>query len=94
MREYKCPKCEEDVLINEDNSTFVECLSCKSKLRINVDAEFINGRWIDLTTLSISKQETLPVQIYFPTSWNVFDKLKWSMLRYTSKAFPIVPVYY
>ena len=50
MKTYECPKCGEDVAVDSVNDT--ECPECHAKLRVNPDAEFVNGLWYDLTTLS------------------------------------------
>lgn len=60
--------------------------------RVNYDAEFDNGSWKDLT--SLSKHEALYVHIFYPPLWNVFEKMKWSMTRYTSICYPIVAVHH
>ena len=51
--EYPCPSCEEDVRVPIPPSKYVVCQSCKRQLEIHPDAEFYDGLWHDLTTLSI-----------------------------------------
>jgi transcription elongation factor Elf1 len=51
IREYPCPYCEDEVEVS-DNDCTVECKSCGSSLRVDRDAEQIDGRWKDLTTLT------------------------------------------
>lgn len=49
-REYECPVCECDVLaFNEDK--LVTCEECHTLLEICRDADQVDGRWCDLTTL-------------------------------------------
>jgi hypothetical protein len=40
-----------DVPVEQDNLNYTECPNCKTKLGINVDADFVDGQWIDLTFL-------------------------------------------
>lgn len=51
--EYPCPSCEEDVRVPIPPSAYVVCQHCKTQLEIHPDAEFYDGLWHDLTTLSI-----------------------------------------
>lgn len=52
---YKCPYCgNPDVLVKE-NEKEVDCDDCKATLRVNHDADYEYGRFIDNTTLSIIK---------------------------------------
>lgn len=50
MKEYTCPKCEEDFLV-EDHETHARCKNCGQAVRVCRDADFENGSWRDLTTL-------------------------------------------
>ena len=50
---YSCPACEDDVEVPLPLAKYVTCESCKTKLEINVDADFEDGHWHDLTTLSV-----------------------------------------
>jgi ribosomal protein L37AE/L43A len=56
IREYPCPVCDEDVKV-EDRDRIAQCDHCKVILNINTDADFDDGRWKDLTTLSVRKIE-------------------------------------
>jgi len=52
MNYYTCPVCQDmDVPVEQDNLNYTECPNCKTKLGINVDADFVDGQWIDLTFL-------------------------------------------
>jgi hypothetical protein len=55
--EYSCPNCEEDVSVPLPASKYVNCGHCKTKLEVHPDAEFYDGLWHDLTTLSIVDEE-------------------------------------
>ena len=55
-KEYSCPECEEDVTVGEKDET-VWCGYCGNKLDVCRDAEFIDGRWKDLTQLFIAQEE-------------------------------------
>jgi len=52
MSHYECPECGGEIVIEQDNLTYTECPNCKAKLAIDVDAEFVDGRWKDLTKLT------------------------------------------
>jgi DNA-directed RNA polymerase subunit RPC12/RpoP len=54
---YSCPECEEDVPTRLPLAKYVTCPGCKSKLEIHPDADFENGMWHDLTTLSVVDPE-------------------------------------
>jgi transcription elongation factor Elf1 len=49
-REYPCPYCGDEVEVSDNDNT-VECKSCGTESSVNRDAEQIDGRWNDLTTL-------------------------------------------
>lgn len=49
--EYECPVCYEPIKVTSEQKT-VTCRCCGTAFNINHDAEFIDGRWIDLTTLT------------------------------------------
>lgn len=50
---YSCPICSDDVSVARPIADkFVICTGCGSKLSVDVDAEFENGMWHDLTSLS------------------------------------------
>jgi hypothetical protein len=49
---YECPKCSGDVPVKELDK-IARCPDCGIALTINADAEFENGTWRDLTTISI-----------------------------------------
>ena len=51
MRINTCPECEAEVEHLPDNGELVTCGECNTLLRINYDAEFVDGRWVDRTTL-------------------------------------------
>ena len=51
MKTYNCPECGEEIVITQDSLTYTDCPTCKAKLSIDVDAEFVDGMWRDLTTL-------------------------------------------
>lgn len=51
-RVYECPCCNNDVKVEEDDK-FIFCSNCGKELLICNDAEFVNGMWIDLTTLKL-----------------------------------------
>jgi hypothetical protein len=54
--EYECPNCDNEVYINlAKPDTKVVCLHCKAPLELDVDAEFTNGSWRDLSHLSMAK---------------------------------------
>jgi Zn finger protein HypA/HybF involved in hydrogenase expression len=48
--EYDCPKCDEPIKVRE-NDFFVVCPQCRTEWRVDVDAEFVDGHWRDLTRL-------------------------------------------
>ena len=47
-----CPECGYDLPDSFPMPAELECSHCKTKLRVNEDCDFENGRWIDLTTFS------------------------------------------
>jgi hypothetical protein len=51
---YRCPVCSADVPVGH-NEHIVYCADCESTLDVNRDAEFRDGHWRDLTTLSEHK---------------------------------------
>jgi hypothetical protein len=57
VNQYPCPGCEEDVDVPVPASKYVSCQHCKVKLEVHPDAEFYDGLWHDLTTLSIVDEE-------------------------------------
>ena len=62
-RYYESPCCGIEVEIDrEDKSVF--CPGCHKLLDVDVDAEFVNGSWHDLTKLVERKQE--PVRVRSP----------------------------
>lgn len=47
-----CPACNDQVPIGEaDHDRIVFCPHCHAAYRVDVDAEWENGRWRDLTNL-------------------------------------------
>lgn len=48
---YDCPKCGDAVQFPPED-TRGQCLGCKREWRLNPDAEFTDGLWKDLTTLT------------------------------------------
>lgn len=55
FEEYMCPACGDDVKISQKLEEG-RCPHCMTDFTVNRDAEFDNGRWIDLTSLSIKGQ--------------------------------------
>lgn len=49
--EYECPCCGAELKV-EDGANSVYCKECGTSLRYNPDAEFIDGQWRDLSTLT------------------------------------------
>jgi DNA-directed RNA polymerase subunit RPC12/RpoP len=56
--EYSCPACSDDVTVG-DNQEVVRCPSCEVRLLVSRDAEFRDGSWRDLTTLT-PREEVCP----------------------------------
>lgn len=54
MKEYMCPKCGADIDTNDKEE--VKCEHCGTAIKVNYDSSFENGRWVDLTSLSIKDQ--------------------------------------
>lgn len=52
---YICPSCDSDLKVNESEEMVV-CPECKERIRVSFDADFVNGRMVDRTTLSIADQ--------------------------------------
>jgi len=48
--ERDCPECGESVEFTHETKE-VFCPNCKADLSVDVDAEFIDGSWKDLTAL-------------------------------------------
>jgi hypothetical protein len=57
MNEYPCSNCEEAVRVPIPPSKYIICQHCKTQLEIHPDAEFYDGLWHDLTTLSVVDPE-------------------------------------
>lgn len=55
FEEYLCPQCSNDVTVSPKTEEG-RCPHCGTDFTVNRDAEFDNGRWIDLTRLSIKGQ--------------------------------------
>ena len=53
MKEYDCPVCRESIEVPDHETEAVHCNACDHNARVNRDAEFVDGMWRDLTTLSI-----------------------------------------
>jgi DNA-directed RNA polymerase subunit RPC12/RpoP len=51
---YSCPVCQDDVRV-ADNTHWITCTGCGSRLEVDRDAQFEGGMWHDLTKL-ISKK--------------------------------------
>jgi predicted Zn finger-like uncharacterized protein len=54
-RSYQCPNCDTTIMpsvhgLSKANG-LVQCPECKKYLTIDYDAEFVDGRWRDLTKL-------------------------------------------
>lgn len=49
-KEYICPKCQSDVTVSESDRV-VRCADCGQACTVDADADYENGRWIDLTKL-------------------------------------------
>lgn len=48
--ELQCPACDCDIELSHDAKA-VECPHCQAALVVDVDAEFTDGMWRDLTKL-------------------------------------------
>lgn len=55
MKEFTCPKCSSSIT----GEKFALCSECNTAFRVDADAEFVDGIWRDLTTLS----EVIDVEI-------------------------------
>ena len=54
-RDYECPVCDEWISVTLDSENIdtndLKCPWCKTRLRLDADAEFENGSWRDLSKL-------------------------------------------
>lgn len=53
---YICPSCDSDLIVKEADGENVTCPECKVKIKISFDADYVNGRYVDCTSLSIADQ--------------------------------------
>jgi endogenous inhibitor of DNA gyrase (YacG/DUF329 family) len=53
---YSCPICGDDVTVGHTEH-IVYCPECEATLSVDRDAEFRDGHWRDLTTLTPHKVE-------------------------------------
>jgi uncharacterized protein YlaI len=51
VKEYICPVCKDEIEV-DTNENNLKCLSCNALLRVDTDAEFLDGSWHDRTTLT------------------------------------------
>ncbi len=54
--ELTCPNCEHDVEVDYDITKEVTCVNCNTILKLENDAEFVDGSWRDLSTLVEQKK--------------------------------------
>jgi len=47
---YDCPRCGEEILV-DPNQDAVKCEGCQTQLKVEADAELIDGSWKDRTSL-------------------------------------------
>lgn len=50
-RSAECLRCDSDIPYDINDSE-VKCPECRTKYYINIDAEFVDGMWKDLTKLT------------------------------------------
>lgn len=94
---YSCPICGDDIAVME-GQTECDCPSCKNgAFKINWDAEFEDGRWKDLTTLTHLSPNPTPDEMrdkLFKAGWkrgpgSSFISPKGNYYRGTAFAFKI-----
>jgi len=52
---YSCPCCDEEIEVPA-MAQEIQCPHCFRRLIVDADAEFENGTWHDLTTLTAQKE--------------------------------------
>lgn len=60
VKQYACPVCD-DEFETDGNETIINCPSCGSHLKIDYDAEFIDGMWRDRTTIRHINYYEIPI---------------------------------
>lgn len=61
--ELSCPECDRDIELDYDY-TKVTCPGCGALLKLDMDAEYVDGQWRNLSSLIRQEISTLGVPLY------------------------------